>query len=96
MDSKPKTNNWVKLETATEVTEPAPELIPGKVIKIIPQKRCAFFKPDTTDDNIFIPMHLVTNHSLTEGMTVQAEVEEYTYNPTNELKSRVKRIVLPQ
>jgi len=96
VDSKPKTNNWVKLETATEVTEPAPELIPGKVIKIIPQKRCAFFKPDTTDDNIFIPMHLVTNHSLTEGMTVQAEVEEYTYNPTNELKSRVKRIVLPQ
>lgn len=96
VDSNPKTNNWVKLETATEITEPAPELILGKVIKIIPQEGYAFFKPDTIDDNIFIPPHLVTNHSLTEGMTVQVEVEEYTYIPTNELKSRVKRIVLPQ
>lgn len=87
VDSNPKTNNWVKLES---------EIILGKVININPQKGYAFFKPDTIGDNIFIPSHLVTNHSLTEGMTVQVEVEEYTYIPTNELKSRVKRIVLTQ
>lgn len=58
------------------------------------QKGFAFFKPDAIGDNIFIPPHLVTNHSLTEGMPAQVEVEEYTDNRTNELKNRVKRIEL--
>lgn len=94
VDSNPKTGNWVKIETATEVIERAAELIPGKVININPQKGFAFFKPDAIGDNVFIPPHLVTNHSLTEGMPVQVEVEEYTDNRTNELKNRVKRIEL--
>lgn len=94
VDSNPKTGNWVRAETASEVTEPAAELIYGKVINISPQKGFAFFKPDAIGDNIFIPPHLVTNHLLTEGMPVQVEVEEYTDNRTNELKNRVKRIEL--
>lgn len=96
VDSNPKTENWVKLENANEVAESAAELIPGTVININPQKGFAFFKPDTIGDNIFIPPHLVANHSLTEGMNVQVEVEEYTDNRTNELKNRVKRIELRQ
>jgi len=96
VDSNPKTENWVKLENANEVAESAAELIPGTVININPQKGFAFFKPDTMGDNIFIPPHLVANHSLTEGMNVQVEVEEYTDNRTNELKNRVKRIELRQ
>lgn len=92
VDSNPKTGNWVKVETAAEAAEPAAELIHGKVININSQKGFAFFKPDSIGDNIFIPPHLVTNHSLTEGMPVQVEVEEYTDNRTNELKNRVKRI----
>ena len=92
VDSNPKTENWLKVETAAEAAEPAAELIHGKVINIHPQKGFAFFKPDSIGDNIFIPPHLVTNHSLTEGMPVQVEVEEYTDNRTNELKNRVKRI----
>ena len=92
VDSNPKTKNWVKVETASEATEPATELIPGKVININSQKGFAFFKPDAIGENVFIPPHLVTNHSLTEGMTVLAEIEEYTDNRTNELKNRVKRI----
>lgn len=94
VDSNPKTGNWVKVETATEVADPAAELIHGKVININSQKGFAFFKPDAIGDNIFIPPHLVTNHSLKEGMPVQVEVEEYTDNRTNELKNRVKRIEL--
>lgn len=94
VDSNPKTGNWKKVETAIEVTEPATELIHGKVININPQKGFAFFKPDAIGDNIFIPPHLVTNHSLAEGMPVQVEVEEYADNRTNELKNRVKRIYL--
>lgn len=94
VDSNPKSGNWLKVETAAEVAEPAAELIHGKVININPQKGFAFFKPDAIGDNIFIPPHLVTNHSLTEGMPVQVEVEEYTDNRTNELKNRVKRIEL--
>jgi cold shock CspA family protein len=92
VDSNPKTGNWLKVETASEATESATELIPGKVININSQKGFAFFKPDAIGENVFIPPHLVTNHSLTEGMTVQVEIEEYTDNRTNELKNRVKRI----
>lgn len=92
IDSNPKTRNWVKVETATEVIEPTTELIHGKVININSQKGFAFFKPDAIGDNIFIPPHLVTKHLLAEGMPVQVEVEEYTDNRTNELKNRVKRI----
>jgi hypothetical protein len=59
------------------------------------QKFFTFFKHDAIGDNIFIPQHLVTNYSLTEGIPVQVEVEEYTDNRTNELKkNRVKRIEL--
>lgn len=94
IDSNPKTENWVKVETATEFADPVAELIPGKVINLNPQKGFAFFKPDAIGDNIFIPPHLVANHSLKEGMSVQVEVEEYTDNRTNELKNRVKRIEL--
>lgn len=94
VDSNPKTGNWEKVETAIEVTEPATELIHGKVININPQKGFAFFKPDAIGDNIFIPPHLVINHSLAEGMPVQVEAEEYTDSRTNELKNRVKRINL--
>lgn len=94
VDSNPKTGNWVRVETAPKVTDPATELIYGKVININPQKGFAFFKPDIIGDNIFIPPHLVTNCSLIEGLPVYVEVEEYTDNRTNELKNRVKRIDL--
>jgi cold shock CspA family protein len=92
VDSNPKTGNWVKVETANEVTESATEIFPGKVININPQKGFAFFKPDANGENVFIPPHLVTNHSLIEGMPVRVEVEEYTDNRSNGLKNRVKRI----
>ena len=61
---------------------------------INPQKGFAFFKPDTNSENVFVPPHLVSNHSLFEGMHIQVEVEKYTDIRTNELKNRVKRIEL--
>jgi hypothetical protein len=94
VDANPKIQNWVKVETAPELAEPKPELILGKVININIQKGYAFFKPDASGDNIFIPPNLVTNHSLSEEMPVQVEIEKYTDNRTNELKNRVKRIEL--
>lgn len=90
VDSNPKTGNWIKVETDIEVAEPAAELIHGKVININSQKGFAFFKPDAIGDNIFIPPHLVANNSLSEGMNVQVEIEEYTDNRDNEIKKRVK------
>ena len=53
-----------------------------------------FYKPDAIGENVFIPPHLVTNHSLTEGMTVQVEIEEYVDNRTSEIKKRVKNLNL--
>lgn len=92
VDSNPKTQNWVKVETAIETTVPATELIRGKVININSQKGFAFFKPDAFGENVYIPPHLVTNHLLIEGVPVGVEVEEYKDNRTNQLKYRVKRI----
>jgi len=92
VDSSPKTENWVK--SGAGASEPIAGLQRGKVININPQKGFAFFKPDVIGDNIFIPPHLVTLHRLSEDMPIQAEVEEYTDNRTNELKNRVKRIEL--
>jgi hypothetical protein len=93
VDSNPKTGNWVQVEATNIVPQARPELIHGNVININQQKGFAFFKPDSIGDNVFIPPHLVTNHSLTEGMLLQVEIEEYTDNRTNELKNRVKRIL---
>lgn len=92
VDANPKTGNWIKLGTAPSTSQPSSGLVFGKVININNQKGFAFFKPDSIGDNIFIPPHLVTNHCLSEGMPVKAEVEEYTDNRSNELKKRVKRI----
>lgn len=90
VDSNPKTENWEKVESAAAVAEPAAELISGKVININSQKGFAFFKPDASGDNIFIPPHLVANNSLSEGLYVQVVVEEYIDNRDNEIKKRVK------
>lgn len=95
VDSNPKIENWERVESVSEeaaVIES--ELVAGTVINLNTMKGFAFFKPDAIGDNIFIPPHLVTNHSLTERMRVQVEIEEYTDNRTNELKNRVKRIEL--
>ena len=93
VDSNPKTDNWVKIDNNEgEMLVSKTELINGKVININHQKGFAFFKPDAAGDNVFIPPHLVTNHSLTEGKSIQVEIEEYTDNRTGGLKYRVKRI----
>jgi cold shock CspA family protein len=94
VDSNPKTGNWIKLETVPAISQPTAGLTYGKVINFNMQKGFAFFKPDAIGENVFIPPHLVTNHSLAEGMSVQVEIEEYTDNRTNELKKRVKRILI--
>src|SRR5690606_30608007 len=95
VDGNPKTGNWVKVETSTEVTEPTAQLIRGKVININTQKGFAFFKPDGIGENIFIPPHLVTNYSLSEGTPVQVvEIEEYIDNRTDETRCRVKYLTL--
>lgn len=92
VDSNPKTENWVKVQTETEEAKYNEGYICGKVININTYKGFAFFKPDEGGDNIFIPPHLVTNHSLIEELPVQVEIEEYTPNGTNLLKNRVKCI----
>jgi cold shock CspA family protein len=92
VDSNPKPENWTKVEDITEIVEQGAEFIPGKVINVSQQKGFAFFKPDAISENVFIPPHLVAKHSLTEGMPVKVEVEKYTDNRTNILKTRVKRI----
>jgi cold shock CspA family protein len=92
VDANPKTGNWEKVVTTSEFTETTAPILEGKVINIDPQKGFAFFKPNARGENVFIPPHLVTNHTLVEGLAVQVEVEEYTDNRTNELKKRVYKI----
>jgi len=91
VDTNPKAKNWIKTE-ATEGNDEIVELIQGKVININSQKGFAFFKSTSIGENVFIPPHLVTKNSLSEGMSVYVEVERYTDTRNNELKNRVKRV----
>lgn len=95
VDSNPKTENWIKIEPTPD-TEPTDLTSPcrGSVININSIKGFAFFKPDSDGQNVFIPPHLVNNHSLEENQHIEVEIEEYTDNRTGETKTRVKRIEL--
>lgn len=94
VDENPKTENWQRTEGIfSEVgTEPA-DLTEGKVINMNIDKGFAFFQPDAGGSNIFIPPHLVTASSLTNGLPISVEIEEYVDNRSGETKNRVKRIV---
>ncbi|MEA5099397.1 MAG: hypothetical protein VB011_02625 [Bacteroidales bacterium] len=93
IDGKPKTENWIKIDSSTEIDlKDSSLLCSGTVININYLKGFAFFKPFNDSENVFIPPHLVNNHSLVENQTIDVEIEEYTDNRTGENKSRVKRI----
>jgi cold shock CspA family protein len=92
VDSNPKTKNWAKVESTTEVRETDAALIQGRIININLQKGFAFFKPDDKSENVFIPPHLIANHELNEGIPIVVEVENYIDNRTNETKKRVKTL----
>lgn len=94
VDSNPKTENWIRIVNLVEsIPESAEDSVMGKVININQQKGFAFFKPDAVGDNVFIPPHLVANHSLEDQMPVRVVTEEYIDNRTGESKTRVKRIL---
>lgn len=94
VDSNPKTENWIRIANVAEsIPEPAEDPVMGKVINVNQQKGFAFFKPDAVGDNVLIPPHLVTNHSLADQMPVRVEIEQYIDNRTAETKTRVKRIL---
>ena len=93
VDSNPKTENWEEIETSSVPNATATgELLHGKVINVNLQKGFAFFKPDISGDNVFIPPHLVSTHSLHDGMSIKVGVEEYKDNRDGKLKTRVKQI----
>ena len=93
IDSNPKIENWEKIDSTAGVTEiEKGELVHGSVINLNSHKGFAFFKPDALGDNVFIPPHLVSNFSLSDGMPIQVEIEEYTDNRYATLKTRVKRV----
>lgn len=97
VDSNPKRENWEKIMTTEKIEESeANKLIHGKVIEKESLARrgkdFAFFQPDTPGENVLIPSHLVSNHSLQDGMPIQVEIEEYLDHRTGEIKTRVNRI----
>lgn len=91
VDGNPKTENWTKIENVAQETES--NIKKGKVINLNTYKGFAFLKPEDGTENIFIPPHLITNHSLKEEDIVTGEIEEYTDNRTNELKKRVSKLI---
>lgn len=90
VDGKPRIENWTKIENETEQTEI--NIKKGIVINLNAYKGFAFLQPEDGTENIFIPPHLVTNHSLKENDLIKGVIEEYTDNRTQELKKRVKNI----
>ncbi|WP_026713747.1 hypothetical protein [Flavobacterium daejeonense] len=95
VDSNPISQNWtiVEPDTANNITD-ADTVIGGIVINLNTQKGFAFFKPNEGGDNIFIPPHLVANHSLINDKPIEVEVEEYIDNRTLEAKTRVNKIII--
>ncbi|MEM5540383.1 hypothetical protein [Olleya sp. AS48] len=91
VDSNPKKENWSKIENTTQEIES--NIKKGQVINLHPFKGFAFLQPEDGTDNVFIPPHLVTNHSLKENDLITGEIEEYTDNRTQELKKRVKKLI---
>lgn len=92
LDSKPKTRNWI-LNDPDNTLDTSGKWLIGEVINYNIQKGFAFLKPDNSPSGIFIPPHLVTEFSLINGLKVKGEIEEYTDNRTEELKTRVKNII---
>jgi len=92
-DTKPKTKNWELLEADTDASEKE-TWIDGEVINYNSLKGFAFLSPFNGSDNQYIPPHLVTTFSLTNGCKVKGEIEEYTNNRTGEPKTRIKNIEL--
>jgi cold shock CspA family protein len=93
VDSNPKTQNWERINKEDKDVESGKEeLIHGKVVSINPVKGFAFFKPNTLGDDVLIPSHLVSFHSLKKDMKIQVEIEQYIHNRTGETNNRVKNI----
>jgi cold shock CspA family protein len=93
VDGNPKTENWQRTEDVISKVDAEPaDLTEGKVINMNIDKGFAFFQPDAGGSNIFVPPHLVTANSLTNGLPISVEIEEYVDNRSGETKNRVKRI----
>ena len=93
VDAKPKTKNWELLEADNDASEKE-TWIEGEVINYNSLKGFAFLSPSNSSVNQFIPPHLVTSFSLTNGVKVKGEIEEYTDNRTGDPKTRIKNIEL--
>lgn len=91
IDSNPKTENWSKIDNS--VKETISNIKKGIVIQLNVFKGFAFLKPEDGSENVFIPPHLVTKHTLKEMDVITGEVEEYIDNRTQELKTRVKKLI---
>jgi cold shock CspA family protein len=91
IDSNPQKENWTKIDN--KVQETISNIKTGEVINLDVYKGFAFFKPEDGTENVFIPPHLVTNHTLKETDVIIGEIEEYTDNRTQEQKKRVKKLI---
>ncbi len=94
IDTNPIKNNWSKNVTSGTLINDNTILFDGEVINLNPFKGFAFFKPNDGSENIFIPPHLVENHSLTNGLPISIEKEDYIDNRTNETKTKATKVNL--
>lgn len=93
VDNNPKTKNWEVLEGDYDSSENE-NWIEGEVINYNSIKGFAFLSDSNGSVNQFIPPHLVTSFSLTNGCKIKGEIEEYTDNRDGNSKTRIKNIEL--
>lgn len=94
IDTNPIKNDWSKNVTAGTFLNDNTVLFDGEVINLNPYKGFAFFKPNDGSENVFIPPHLVENHTLTDGSLITIEKEVYIDNRSNETKTRAIKVNL--
>jgi len=95
VDSNPKTENWVKVNSDSEetgVVENEETWILGTVINHNSQKGFAFFAPSGGGDNYYIPAHLVEKAQLENQMSISAIVSAFIDNRSGEPRTIVKKV----
>ncbi|MEH6536648.1 MAG: hypothetical protein V7719_09660 [Psychroserpens sp.] len=92
IDGNPRTENWIEVNTNAATTTQS-IIKKGEVINLNPNKGFAFLQTEDGTDNVFIPPHIITKHSLKETDIITGEIEEYIDNRINEPKKRVKKLI---
>lgn len=94
LDGNPLIENWTFDDSHINGVVPVSAARLKGMVKNIINSGAGFFKPDIGGNDIFIPASLITDHSLTVGMKIEATAENYVDHRSGDEKTRVKKVFI--